>query len=118
MEKEFRGKVTTRLGLTRKPNDSPKNRKPKANAKRCWSASLNGYDKALKGDKPNKRRVCKTTTDCSMKTKNNLEEKLEIYIPNGPRLGTNVIEARHVAKAFGDKLLYDDLNLFCHKQVL
>ena len=39
-----------------------------------------------------------------------LEEKLEIYIPNGPRLGTNVIEARHVSKAFGDKLLYDDLN--------
>lgn len=39
-----------------------------------------------------------------------LEEKLEIYIPNGPRLGTNVIEAKSVAKAFGDKLLYDDLN--------
>lgn len=38
------------------------------------------------------------------------EEKLEIYIPNGPRLGTNVIEAMHVSKAFGDKLLYDDLN--------
>ena len=31
-----------------------------------------------------------------------LEEKLEIYIPNGPRLGTNVIEARHVSKAFGE----------------
>ncbi|WP_130733914.1 energy-dependent translational throttle protein EttA [Flavobacterium sp. J27] len=39
-----------------------------------------------------------------------LEEKLEIYIPNGPRLGTNVIEAQNVAKAFGDKLLYDNLN--------
>ncbi|MEC4048338.1 energy-dependent translational throttle protein EttA [Flavobacterium sp. SUN046] len=39
-----------------------------------------------------------------------LDEKLEIYIPNGPRLGTNVIEAKGVAKAFGDKLLYDDLN--------
>jgi ATP-binding cassette ChvD family protein len=39
-----------------------------------------------------------------------LEEKLEIYIPNGPRLGTNVIEAVGVAKAYGDKLLYDDLN--------
>ena len=38
------------------------------------------------------------------------EEKLEIYIPNGPRLGTNVIQARHVSKAYGDKLLYDDLN--------
>ena len=39
-----------------------------------------------------------------------LDEKLEIYIPNGPRLGTNVIEARGVSKAFGDKLLYENLN--------
>jgi len=39
-----------------------------------------------------------------------LDEKLEIYIPNGPRLGTNVIEASGVSKAFGDKLLYEDLN--------
>ncbi len=39
-----------------------------------------------------------------------LEEKLEIYIPNGPRLGTNVIEAKNVSKSFGDKLLYDNLN--------
>lgn len=38
------------------------------------------------------------------------EEKLEIFIPNGPRLGNKVIEAKHVAKAFGDKLLFDDLN--------
>jgi len=41
---------------------------------------------------------------------NQLDEKLEIYIPNGPRLGTNVIEAVGVSKAFGDKLLYEDLN--------
>ncbi|WP_299767114.1 energy-dependent translational throttle protein EttA [uncultured Dokdonia sp.] len=39
-----------------------------------------------------------------------VDEKLEIYIPNGPRLGTNVIEATGVSKAFGDKLLYEDLN--------
>ena len=38
------------------------------------------------------------------------EAMLEIPIPNGPRLGTNVIDAEHVAKAFGDKLLYEDLN--------
>lgn len=38
------------------------------------------------------------------------EQNLEIPIPNGPRLGNNVIDAVHVAKAFGDKLLYDDLN--------
>ncbi|WP_313805672.1 energy-dependent translational throttle protein EttA [Flavobacterium sp.] len=39
-----------------------------------------------------------------------LDEKLELYIPNGPRLGTNVIDAKKVAKAYGDKILYDDLN--------
>ena len=39
-----------------------------------------------------------------------VDEKLEIFIPNGPRLGTNVIEASQVSKSFGDKILYDDLN--------
>jgi ATP-binding cassette ChvD family protein len=38
-----------------------------------------------------------------------VDEKLEIYIPNGPRLGTNVIESAGVSKAYGDKLLYDNL---------
>jgi sulfate-transporting ATPase len=37
------------------------------------------------------------------------EDKLEIFIPNGPRLGSNVIEAKNVKKGFGDKLLYDNL---------
>ena len=55
-------------------------------------ARLQNYDKLLNEDQKE------------------LDEKLEIYIPNGPRLGTNVIEAKTVAKAFGDKLLYDNLN--------
>ena len=55
-------------------------------------ASLNSYDKLLNEDVKEK------------------EEKLEIFIPNGPRLGNKVIEAKHVAKAYGDKLLFDDLN--------
>jgi len=38
------------------------------------------------------------------------EERLEIYIPNGPRLGNKVIKAINVAKSFGDKLLFEDLN--------
>lgn len=38
------------------------------------------------------------------------EEKLEIYIPNGPRLGNKVIEAKHLAKAYDDKVLFNDLN--------
>lgn len=38
------------------------------------------------------------------------DDKLEIYIPNGPRLGTNVIDATGVSKAFGDKLLYENLD--------
>lgn len=55
-------------------------------------ARLNNYDKLLSQDQKQ------------------LDEKLEIYIPNGPRLGTNVIEAIGVSKAYEDKLLYEDLN--------
>ena len=65
---------------------APKARQAKGKAR------LNSYDKLLNE---------------SVKEK---EEKLEIFIPNGPRLGNKVIEAKHVAKAFGDKLLFDDLN--------
>ena len=55
-------------------------------------ARLNNYDKLLSQDQKQ------------------LDEKLEIYIPNGPRLGTNVIEAVGVSKGYEDKLLYEDLN--------
>ncbi len=55
-------------------------------------ARLKNYDKLLSQDQKQ------------------LDEKLEIYIPNGPRLGTNVIEAIGVSKGYGDKLLYEDLN--------
>ncbi|WP_445382317.1 energy-dependent translational throttle protein EttA [Robiginitalea sp. IMCC43444] len=65
---------------------SPKGRQAKQKAR------LNNYDKLLSQDQKQ------------------LDEKLEIYIPNGPRLGTNVIEASGVSKAYGDKLLYEDLN--------
>ena len=65
---------------------TPKARQAKGKAR------LNSYDKLLN------------------ETVKEKEEKLEIFIPNGPRLGNKVIEAQHVAKAFGDKLLFDDLN--------
>ena len=39
-----------------------------------------------------------------------LDDKLEIFIPNGPRLGTNVIESKSVSKSYGDKILYENLN--------
>ena len=55
-------------------------------------ARLNNYDKLMSQDQKQ------------------LDDKLEIYIPNGPRLGTNVIEAVGVSKGFDDKLLYEDLN--------
>ena len=54
-------------------------------------ARLNNYDKLMSQDQKQ------------------AEEKLEIYIPNGPRLGNTVIDAKGVSKAFGDKLLYDNL---------
>ena len=65
---------------------APKGRQSKQKAR------LSNYDKLMSQDQKQ------------------VDEKLEIFIPNGPRLGTNVIEAKQVVKAFGDKLLYDDLN--------
>ncbi len=65
---------------------NPKARQAKSKAR------LQNYDKMLSEDAREK------------------EAKLEMPIPNGPRLGNNVIDALHVGKAFGDKLLYDDLN--------
>ena len=67
-------------------NMAPKARQAKGKAR------LNSYEKLLNEDQKER------------------EAKLEIFIPNGPRLGNKVIEAVHVAKAFGDKLLFDDLN--------
>lgn len=65
---------------------NPKARQAKSKAR------LQNYDKMLSADA------------------RETEARLEMPIPNGPRLGNNVIDAIHVAKAFGDKLLYDDLN--------
>ncbi|WP_242087205.1 energy-dependent translational throttle protein EttA [Aestuariivivens sediminis] len=65
---------------------APKGRQAKQKAR------LSNYDKLLSQDQKQ------------------LDEKLEIYIPNGPRLGVNVIEALNVSKAYGSKLLYEDLN--------
>ncbi|MDD2799528.1 MAG: energy-dependent translational throttle protein EttA [Bacteroidales bacterium] len=65
---------------------APKARQAKGKAR------LGAYDKLLNEDQKER------------------EEKLEIYIPNGPRLGNKVIEAQGVTKAFGEKLLFDNLN--------
>lgn len=65
---------------------APKARQAKGKAR------LNSYDRLLNEDQKEK------------------EEKLEIFIPNGPRLGNKVIEAQHVKKAFGEKVLFNDLN--------
>ena len=65
---------------------APKGRQSKQKAR------LSNYDKLMSQDQKQ------------------IDDKLEIFIPNGPRLGTNVIEALNVAKSYGEKLLYDDLN--------
>ncbi|MDL2264992.1 energy-dependent translational throttle protein EttA [Parabacteroides sp. OttesenSCG-928-G21] len=67
-------------------NMAPKARHAKGKAR------LNSYEKLLNEDQKER------------------EAQLEIFIPNGPRLGNKVIEAQQVAKAFGDKILFDDLN--------
>jgi len=65
---------------------APKARQAKSKAR------LSAYDKLMNEDVKQK------------------EDRLEIFIPNGPRLGEKVIEAKGVSKAFGEKLLFDDLN--------
>ncbi len=65
---------------------APKARQAKGKAR------LNSYDKLLNEDQKEK------------------EQKLEIFIPNGPRLGNKVLEAHGIAKKFGDKVLYSDLS--------
>jgi ATP-binding cassette ChvD family protein len=65
---------------------SPKARQAKGKAR------LNAYDRLINEDIKEK------------------EEKLQIFIPNGPRLGTNVIDVMHVTKAYGEKVLFEDLN--------
>lgn len=65
---------------------APKGRQAKQKAR------LNNYDRLMSQDQKA------------------IDEKLEIYVPNGPRLGTHVIEAKGIRKAFGDKLLYEDLS--------
>ena len=65
---------------------APKARQAKGKAR------LNSYDKMMNEEQRER------------------EEKLEIFIPNGPRLGAKVLEAKNVAKAFGDKVLFNDLN--------
>ena len=64
----------------------------------------------VKGRQTKQKARLKNYDKLMSQDQNQLDEKLEIYIPNGQRLGTNVIEAKGVSKAFGDKLLYEDLN--------
>ncbi|MBW2961716.1 energy-dependent translational throttle protein EttA [Mesonia aestuariivivens] len=65
---------------------------------------------APKGRQAKQKARLKNYDKLASQDQKQMDDKLEIFIPNGPRLGTNVIEANGVSKAFGDKLLYEDLN--------
>jgi sulfate-transporting ATPase len=89
LEIEEKGNVKRRKILERElewVRMSPKARRAKSKAR------LGAYENLLNQDVKQK------------------EEKLEIFIPNGPRLGDKVIKASHVAKSFGDKLLFEELD--------
>ncbi|MGB4291490.1 MAG: energy-dependent translational throttle protein EttA [Bacteroidales bacterium] len=89
LEIEEKGNIKRRKMLERElewVRMAPKARHAKSKAR------LNAYENLLNQDVKQK------------------EERLEIYIPNGPRLGNKVIKAINVAKSFGDKLLFEDLN--------
>ncbi|TKD66209.1 energy-dependent translational throttle protein EttA [Flavobacterium sp. ASW18X] len=71
---------------------------------------LDWVRQGAKGRQAKQKARLKNYDKLASQDQKQLEEKLEIYIPNGPRLGTNVIEAKGVSKAYGDKLLYEELN--------
>lgn len=71
---------------------------------------LDWVRQGAKGRQAKQKARLKNYDKLASQDQKQLEEKLEIYIPNGPRLGTNVIEAKGVSKGYGDKLLYEELN--------
>ena len=66
-------------------------------------------DRARARVRRNRRRVSRPTKTCSRNRRSSVRDTAQIVIPSGPRLGNIVVEAENVAKAFGDRLLFENL---------
>jgi sulfate-transporting ATPase len=95
--------------LDQKSQRMAKESKTASKRQKTLERELEWVRQGAKGRQTKQKARLKNYDKLMSQDQKQVDEKLEIYIPNGPRLGTNVIEANGVSKAFGDKLLYENL---------
>jgi energy-dependent translational throttle protein EttA len=95
--------------LDQKSQRMAKESKTASKRQKTLERELEWVRQGAKGRQTKQKARLKNYDKLMSQDQKQVDEKLEIYIPNGPRLGTNVIEATGVSKAYGDKLLYEDL---------
>jgi ATP-binding cassette ChvD family protein len=95
--------------LDQKSNRLAQESKTASKRQKTLERELEWVRQGAKGRQSKQKARLKSYDKLMSQDQKKTDEKLEIYIPNGPRLGTNVIEASGVSKAFGDKLLYENL---------
>ncbi|MFB1039841.1 MAG: energy-dependent translational throttle protein EttA [Polaribacter sp.] len=95
--------------LDQKSQRMAKESKTASKRQKTLERELEWVRQGAKGRQTKQKARLKNYDKLMSQDQKQVDEKLEIYIPNGPRLGTNVIEASGVSKAFGDKLLYENL---------
>ena len=96
--------------LDQKSKRMAKESKTASKRQKTLERELEWVRQGAKGRQTKQKARLKSYDKLMSQDQKQLDEKLEIYIPNGPRLGTNVIEAVGVSKGYEDKLLYEDLN--------
>ncbi|WOC39849.1 energy-dependent translational throttle protein EttA [Polaribacter sp. HL-MS24] len=95
--------------LDQKSQRMAKESKTASKRQKTLERELEWVRQGAKGRQTKQKARLKNYDKLMSQDQKQVDEKLEIYIPNGPRLGTNVIEASGVSKAYADKLLYEDL---------
>jgi len=95
--------------LDQKSNRMAQESKTASKRQKTLERELEWVRQGAKGRQTKQKARLKNYDKLMSQDQKQVDEKLEIYIPNGPRLGTNVIEATGVSKAFDDKILYEDL---------
>jgi len=95
--------------LDQKSQRMAKESKTASKRQKTLERELEWVRQGAKGRQTKQKARLKNYDKLMSQDQKQVDEKLEIYIPKGPRLGTNVIEAAGVSKAYGDKLLYENL---------
>ena len=110
MEKAFPGKAITLLGLSRKEKRLAQEQRQEDKRQKTLQRELEWVRMTPKARQAKGKARLSAYEKLLGQEAKEKEQKLELFIPPGPRLGEKVIEAKDVSKAFGDKLLVDKLS--------